>query len=340
MGSNSHGATFKDSFHDFESAIMRPYTDFLRTVYRKSYIDLDVICAYNTTASDVRASRAITLNAQETNSPITHVEEDRGSNVLPLPCTTALSPRLSPKATITTVASITECSANPEPSLTPSLSVATPVSRPKPTPPGYASKKALKERAAAEEAATAEANRIAVEAASAEANRITAEAAEAASARVNHIASDGAKAASAEANHITTEVTEAASAEALASGATNHVAAIASVATTPSFDSDPLNMVITLQPSYIGSPVNLLSADAGPEDTITRKRRKVIPTAGGAEIARQQTLKEAKAKKAAETRAKNTAAKRTIGDEQGGSSSKKARTSVDSQKTGGKRKRR
>lgn len=151
-------------------------------------------------------------------------------------------------------------------------------SRPKPTPPGY-SKEALQLRAALE---VAELKRVDAEvAAKAAANRLDAEG-----------------------DRLATEATRLAAEVAQANLLANTIAA----AVPPSYDTSA-SASATAPP-----PFSCATTPAAPEEVLSRSGRQITRTTGGVENAKRLEMKEAKSKKAAETRAKKIAAKRVAED--------------------------
>ncbi|KAF7977147.1 hypothetical protein HWV62_4559 [Athelia sp. TMB] len=395
IGHTTTGITFKDTYREFETAVVRPYTEFLRVVY----------------PSDVRATRALSLEAQAATKDSTLDSHDANvaifdvhsssspdtSNAAPIVPATATDNVPIPavddaltaavdnlpttavhSAPTTAVNSAPTTAVNSAPSTavisapTTALNIApttavddarttvvdntaavievTPPAtlsprfnrkattamkataldspdtppRPKPTPPGY--KKSLQARALVE-AAAAKLKEEQMAAAKALADRVAADTAAnvaadqlAAQAAGNILA--GAATASVE---ITPAVPEVAAADDLANVITQTT--VAAPSTFSHATHHPLPTMAPAGPCASGEAA----------EPSARPRRQAVPTAAGAEVAKQLALKEAKAKKAAETRARNIAKRAAEGD--GNGSSKKPRVAPNQAPAGGKRKR-
>ncbi|KAF7977624.1 hypothetical protein HWV62_3022 [Athelia sp. TMB] len=357
-GKNAFTATFKETYSEFETSVVLPYSQFLRSVY----------------SSDMRASRALHLqprdgtpqvpndaSPQAVDSPLVVIRppvvddnddndihhspvttqnpvanhsgidgddgdmgDDEDEDVcrldhIPPLTTTTLSPRFKRKAVTTRAQS---------PEQNPSSESTAVCARPKPSPPGYISfKKGLEERAIAERAAAAvEAERVAAveadRAAAVEAKRVAAVEAE----RVAAVEAERVAAVEAErVAAIEAERVAAVDAERVAAVEVERIAAV---------QIEPAAAVET-EPAAAAERIAAASTDSMAEVPGARTRRKITHTAGGAEVAKEQALKEARAKKAAETKARSAAeraaekpsAKRAaVGD--GGGAKKKQRGSA------------
>lgn len=160
--------------------------------------------------------------------------------------------------------------------------------RPRPTPPGYTSKKALEVRAAAEAIANTEAEHLASESAAQE----------------EHLAM--------EAKHLTNEAERLAKAAAAAAQAEHLVGEAAAIitnnaqaTTTISINNQDAAVVVTKTSLTARPPLISLPSNVNTEqDASARRRRTIIPTAAAAEAATEKAMK---AQKAAETKAKKAA---------------------------------
>lgn len=209
---------------------------------------------------------------------------------LPRAPPTSLSPRLNRKVVSTTKA----VNAPDKP-------------RPKPTPPGYVTKKALQERAAAEAATATETQALQERAAAEEA---------AAAETANRHAAEATDRLAAQHELLATEADPlAAAAEQLRLNATF----------APGTHNSTATAALPPAPPILAS--NTDDAAGG------RSRRKIIQTVAGIELAKEQAIKDARTKKTAETRAKKavhtgekSAGKRAAQGDSGGVQ-KKARVS-------------
>ncbi|KAF7986629.1 hypothetical protein HWV62_26438 [Athelia sp. TMB] len=352
VGRNALGATFKEAYTEFESAVVRPYGDYLRNAY----------------SSDVRASRAlkyeegrptssvdadtihhdtyderVSTPSLDDNPPAAAMAEETDPTPQ-LPNTLTLSPRLNRTASTTAKTVIREIADTTLPTPTPP--------RPKPTPPGFSSKKALAERAIAEAAIAADATAAAAATTAAKAaETAAAKAAETAAAAAAVEIAAATAAAIAEASETTAAAAAAETAaaavadaaetteEAAAAQAVTSVPAQPAVAAEDIAISEPDPEVATITQAARSDPVNIAEADIpNAEDTSARTRRIITPTVGGVEVAKAKALSDAKARKAAETRARNAANKRAAEGEGGDDAcKKKPRTMVPAKKPSGKK---
>lgn len=205
-----------------------------------------------------------------------HDHDDRDDHNNIVATSTTLSPRL-----YLTAAAVTKAP-----------SVETASVRPKPTPPGYTSKKALEARAIQEAEAAAEAEHISAEAAAAQAQ---------------HLASEGEQLA-AEGERLGAEAAAAAAQAAqLASEAATAITINAQAIQTAAITTSTVitNAALTARPPLSSIPFNVGNME---QVAPGRARRLIIPTVAGAEaakkVAEEKVLRAARAQKAAEMKAR------------------------------------
>ncbi|KAF7967634.1 hypothetical protein HWV62_33613 [Athelia sp. TMB] len=381
-GKNAFAATFKETYGDFESAIVRPYAQFIRSVY----------------SSDVRAARSLAVEARDGTAEITfesiphavdhedpqivdsgrpvaahapvvnhssgdhdspgHLADDDAGSIAPsgqISTTTAnnsshdddggnmgddeeeirCSDHLSPSATAMLSPRFKRKTAAvarpPSPEKAPLTDVTTALPRPKPTPPGYVGfKRSLEERAAAERVAAATKLAATEErAAAASLAAIEERAAAASLAAIEERAAHDALAAAATAATVLAATEERAAAEALTAAEEEREAATALPDATHAAPAVPVTVADLVPPPPDTVLVTVTNASPGAStsapDAGTRTRRKITQTAAGAEVAKEQAMKQARAKKAAETRAQKTAqkgVKRAAASDDGGTKKK------------------